>query len=301
MNTRVAVQSVPVSSAPLSPHKAAQNPKNQVLDTVPATVPLPGATQFTAVTDLIKTVFNVPAVSVTLHGAPGEQEGGAYRSFLEIPLVDEGDVIGALRVLDTELREFTDRDCALLEGFAKLVVEQVALWAEASRDMLTNAMTRRAFTDTLRKTFAAQQRTGCKNTLSIFDLDHFKSINDTWGHSAGDAVLRTVARVVMRELRAEDSFGRLGGEEFGILLANAGADAAAEVAERIRRAVERTVIPGFEEIRITASFGVAELTALTLSADDWITTADDQLYRAKDEGRNTVAVAKEASVAPLLN
>jgi len=301
MTTRVALHSVPASSAPLSPQGSALAARHQVVEAVPTTAPLPGATQFTAVTDLIKTVFNVPAVSVTLHGAPGDDEGGAYRSFLEIPLFDDSEVIGALRVLDTDLREFSDRDCLLLEGFAKLVVEHVSLWAEASRDMLTNAMTRRAFTDTLRKTYAAQQRTGNKSTLVIFDLDHFKSINDTWGHTAGDAVLRTVARVVMRELRTEDSFGRLGGEEFGIILSGAGVDAATEVAERIRRAIELTVIPGFEDIRITASFGVAELTALTVSADDWMTTADDQLYRAKDEGRNTVAVAARSSTAPLLN
>lgn len=301
MNTRAALHSVSASSAPLPATKPVQAPIYQAMDAVPATVPLPGAKQFTAVTDLIKTVFNASAVSVTLHGAPGEDEGGAYRSFLEIPLSDEGEVIGALRVLDTELREFTDRDCLLLEGFARLVVEQVTLWAEASRDMLTNAMTRRAFINTLRKTFAAQQRTGARETLVIFDLDHFKSINDTWGHTAGDAVLRTVSRVVTRELRAEDSFGRIGGEEFGVLLANADAEASREVSERIRRAIELTVIPDFEEIRVTASFGVAELTARTISADDWITTADDQLYRAKDEGRNTVAVASEPSVAPLLN
>lgn len=301
MNTRTAVHFAPASSAPLKAPTAPQTARNQVMDAVPATVAMPAAAQFTSVTDLIKAVFNVPAVSVTLHGAPGDTEGAAYRSFLEIPLFDQDEVIGALRVLDTELREFTDRDCILLEGFAKLVVEQVTLWSEASRDMLTNAMTRRAFNDTLRKTFAAQQRTGGKNALAIFDLDHFKSINDTWGHTAGDAVLRTVARVVMRELRTEDSFGRLGGEEFGIIMASANAAAAADVSERIRRAIEMAVVPGYEDIRITASFGVAELTGLTVSADDWITTADDQLYRAKDEGRNRVCMAAETSIAPLLN
>jgi len=301
MNTRVALHSVPSPSTPRKAPVAGQAKRYETVEVVPATTPLPAPAHFTAVTDLIKTVFNAPAVSVTLHGAPAEEEGAAYRSFLEIPLLDEGEVIGALRVLDTELREFTDRDCTLLEGFAKLVVEQVTLWAEASRDMLTNAMTRRAFNDTLRKTFAARQRIGGKNTLAIFDLDHFKSVNDTWGHTAGDAVLRTVARVVMRELRTEDSFGRLGGEEFGVLLANADAEAAGEVSERIRRAIELAVVPGFEGIRITASFGVAQLTDLTACADDWVTTADEQLYRAKDEGRNTVSVAAETIVAPLLN
>ncbi|WP_333829800.1 sensor domain-containing diguanylate cyclase [Pararhodobacter sp.] len=298
MNTRAAIHSFPVSPTPV---KAPKSPKLKVLVPTPSVSAMPSPAQFAAVTDLIKAVFNVPAVSVTLHGAPCEAEGGAYRSFLEIPLSDGGEVIGALRVLDTELREFTDRDCMLLEGFARLVVEQVVLWSEASRDMLTNAMTRRAFMDTLRKTFAARQRTGSKNALAIFDLDHFKSINDTWGHTAGDAVLHTVARLVMRELRTEDCFGRLGGEEFGVILANADGEDAAEVSERIRRAIELAVIPGYEDIRISASFGVADLTDLTVSADAWVTTADAQLYRAKDEGRNSVCVATETSAAPLLN
>lgn len=301
MNTRIAAPSAKVSSTPLSTRKAPQTARFQIVDATPSTRAMPPAAQFTTVTDLIKAVFNAPAVSVALHGAPGTDEGAAYRSFLEIPLLDQGEVIGALRVLDTELREFTDRDCLLLEGFAKLVVEQVTLWSEASRDMLTNAMTRRAFNDTLRKTFAARQRTGAPVALAILDLDHFKSVNDSWGHSAGDALLRTVARVVMRELRTEDSFGRLGGEEFGILLANTGAKDAADVAERIRRAIETASVPGYEGIRITASFGVAGLSDLTASADDWFTTADEQLYRAKDEGRNTVCVAAETCITPMLN
>jgi len=295
MNARVAIAG---SSSATGRYSA---PDSNAIGELPVVSALPSPAQFAAVTDLIKSVFNVPAVGIALHGSPVDAEGGIYRSFLEIPLVEDGEAIGALRILDTELREFTDRDCVLLEGFARLVVDQVALWAEASRDMLTNAMTRRAFNDTLRKTFASRQRTGSKTSLVIFDLDHFKAINDTWGHSAGDAVLRTVARVVMRELRTEDSFGRLGGEEFGILLANADGPAAAEVSERIRRAIESTVVPDFQEIRTTASFGVAELTDMTVSAEDWTASADDQLYRAKDEGRNAVCLAAKTMRAPVLN
>jgi len=295
MNARLAVAATSTQSSPFEPLKL------QAAAQLLPVAALPSPAQFEAVAGVIKSVFNVPAVSIALHGAPAEDQGEAYRAFLEIPLLDDGETIGSLRILDTELREFTDRDCILLEGFARLVVDQVTLWSEASRDMLTNSMTRRAFSDVLRKTFAARQRTGAKNTLVIFDLDHFKSINDTWGHSAGDAVLRTVARLVMRELRTEDSFGRLGGEEFGILLANADGEAAAEVSERIRRAIETVVVPGHEEIRTTASFGVAELTDMTVSADDWMTTADDQLYRAKDEGRNTVCLATAMRRVPVLN
>lgn len=257
----------------------------------PIQAALPAASQFDTVVDLIKSVFHVPAVAVALHGAPANAEGGVYRSFLEIPLIKDDAVIGSLRILDNAERNFTDRDCQLLEGFARLVVDQVDLWSEASRDMLTGAMTRRAFSDTLRKTFAARARAHGKASLIVFDLDHFKRINDTFGHSAGDAVLKTVSRAVMRELRVEDSFGRIGGEEFAILVANANAATASEVAERVRAAVERAVMPGYEQIRVTSSFGVAEATDALLDAEDWTHRADEQLYVAKETGRNRICIA----------
>ena len=257
----------------------------------PVQAALPAPAQFTAVTDLIKTVFHVPAVSVALHGSPANADGGVYRSFLEIPLINDDEVIGSLRVLDNVEREFSDRDCQLLEGFAKLVVDQVELWAEASRDVLTGAMTRRAFMDTLRKTFAARTRTQSKASLVLFDLDHFKTINDTWGHAAGDAVLKTVSRTVLRELRVEDSFGRVGGEEFAILVANADAATAADVAERVRIAIERALVPGHEQISVTSSCGVVEATNTVITVEDWIERADEQLYAAKNDGRNRVTVA----------
>ncbi len=260
----------------------------------PVQTALPAPAQFAAVTDLIKSVFHVPAVTVALHGQPANAEPGVYRSFLEIPLVEDKSVIGSLRILDTVEREFSDRDCQLLEGFAKLVVDQVGLWSEASCDMLTGAMTRRAFSDALRKAFAARARTRGKASLVLLDLDHFKRINDTQGHSAGDAVLKTVARTVMRELRIEDCFGRIGGEEFAILIANADAETAADVAERVRAAIERTTIPGHESIRVTASFGIAEATDGVLDAEDLTSRADAQLYSAKASGRNRVHVAEDA-------
>jgi len=261
----------------------------------PIQAALPAPAQFAAVIDLIKSVFNVPAVSVALHGAPANAEGGVYRSFLEIPLIKDDSVIGSLRVLDTADRDFSDRDCQLLEGFAKLVVDQVELWGEASRDVLTGAMTRRAFSDTLRKTFAARARARTHSALVLFDLDHFKAVNDTWGHAAGDAVLKAVARTVLRELRVEDSFGRVGGEEFAILVANADATIAAEVAERVRRAIERLSIPGYDEIKVTSSFGVAEATDALFDAEDWTERADAQLYEAKSSGRNRICVAQNDS------
>lgn len=290
MNARVALdlQAIqPVSSA--------------TAETAHAPRALPEAGQFGALVTLIKSVFQVPAVAIALHGEPDNAETGSYRTFLEMPLVKGDEVIGSLRILDNHHRTFTDHDCALLEGFARLVVEQVSLWAEASRDMLTGAMTRRAFLDILRKNHAARQRQSASASLVIVDLDHFKAINDSWGHAAGDAVLKATARTVMRALRAEDYFGRLGGEEFAILVAHADAQGAADVAERVRAAIESTKVPGYPQIKVTASFGVAELTDTMLDADDWVEAADDQLYRAKEEGRNRVARAVTVRRPAMLN
>jgi diguanylate cyclase (GGDEF)-like protein len=262
----------------------------QPADTLPEAqvVALPGVSQFAAVMDLIKSVLGVPAVTVALHGAPGDGERGVFRSFLEIPLLRQGRAIGSLRVLDTIERQYDERDCLLLEGFARLIVEQVDMWSEASRDVLTGAMTRRAFQDVLHKSFAARQRQSGDAALILFDLDHFKRINDTLGHAAGDAVLRATARAVLRELRVEDSFGRVGGEEFAILLSNTDPDRAAEVAERVRHAVARMIVPNHPDLAVTASFGVVGLDDSTPSPQALMDAADAALYAAKSGGRNRV-------------
>ena len=283
------------SGAPARPAAMPQVPGAEI----PVPLSLPAPAQFDALVTLIKSVFKVPAVGIALHGAPSANGRGVYRSFLEAPLIrfgehgEEDEVIGALRVLDTAERVFDERDCTLLDGFARLIVEQVDLWSEASRDLLTDAMTRRAFTDALKKTYAASERHASPVTLLMFDLDHFKAVNDTYGHSAGDEVLKTAARVLRRELRVEDSFGRLGGEEFAVILSNTGLSAAHDVAERIRRAIEDAVVEDLPHIRFTASFGLVTrepgVNDDIRSATEWLDRADAALYRAKNEGRNRIA------------
>lgn len=246
---------------------------------------------FDTLCDLIKQVFNVRSVTISLTGETPVAEPGVFRSFLDAPLVQDGKRIGTLRLLDGRERGFSYAERDMLDGFARMVVEQHSLWQMASRDALTGALSRRAFAEALDKAFSARSRNGQQATLVMFDLDHFKLVNDTHGHAAGDAVLKTVAEVVARELRTVDSFGRLGGEEFGIILDGADAMASEEVANRIRRAIARAVAPGFEQIAFTSSFGVAECTPDMLSTDDWMARADARLYAAKDAGRNRVCVA----------
>lgn len=128
-------------------------------------------------------------------------------------------------------------------------------------------------------------------SLIAFDVDHFKRINDRYGHGVGDRVLASVARLVADGLRAEDRVGRIGGEEFLIVSpATTRADAQA-IAERLRGAIESARLHGDgEDARLSASFGVVELTAADRDSESLLKRADDALYRAKHEGRNRVAV-----------
>jgi diguanylate cyclase (GGDEF)-like protein len=162
----------------------------------------------------------------------------------------------------------------------------------ARRDALTNALTRRALDEAAEIEIVRSLRHAMPLSLLLLDIDHFKSINDRFGHPAGDAVLRQFTTTTRRCLRREDLLGRIGGEEFGVLLPNTGAAGAAQLAERIRAAIADLDIE-IEGRRpsLQVSIGVA-----TLGDDgtDWpvlMRRADDALYAAKRAGRNRVAIA----------
>ena len=124
------------------------------------------------------------------------------------------------------------------------------------------------------------------------DIDHFKSYNDTFGHQAGDAVLKAVAETVLAGVRDIDFAARYGGEEFALVITGAGREQAAAAAERIRAALEaRSFVFGGKPSRVTASFGVAEFPAEAAAAGQLVRAADERLYRAKQGGRNRVVAA----------
>lgn len=127
--------------------------------------------------------------------------------------------------------------------------------------------------------------------LFILDIDHFKAVNDTWGHPAGDVVLQNVARIIQNSLRKGDHTGRLGGEEFAVLLPSASGDEALMLAERIRRQLEEAIIETPEaSIAVTISIGVALLYGHSI--DSVQEAADKALYQAKHNGRNQVSLAQ---------
>jgi diguanylate cyclase (GGDEF)-like protein len=199
---------------------------------------------------------------------------------------------------DQEIKVRIPRDFhGVLEELNRSIVwaheSQHALANRANRDGLTELLNRRAFDDTLAALFARKQRFGEQFALLLMDLDHFKSINDTYGHSTGDEVLRVIASRMMTDLRPFDQAFRVGGEEFAVLLSGVDSPAARQVAERLLHAIASHPIPLTVELSVTASIGV-----VTDAAGSDPTTlyraADAALYHAKTTGRNRVVVGERA-------
>lgn len=157
----------------------------------------------------------------------------------------------------------------------------------ASTDSLTGASNRRHFLGEIELELGRAKRNGLPVSLLALDIDHFKAVNDEYGHQAGDAVLKAFVEVIRGTLRPHDVLGRVGGEEFMVLLPDTSREAAAVLAERIRNRVESMVMP-FDgtTLSITVSVGVAEFGVDGDSQDAVFKAADTRLYQAKHEGRN---------------
>ncbi|PIW55077.1 MAG: sensor domain-containing diguanylate cyclase [Sphingomonadales bacterium CG12_big_fil_rev_8_21_14_0_65_65_10] len=213
-------------------------------------------------------------------------------SYLGIPLVNpDGYALGALCAMDSVPRKHSPAHIAILSDLAELVLELLEMRRISRTDFLTGAMTRREFRTRLERRMAGYSRHGRDCAIVLFDVDHFKQINDTYGHGAGDEVLKAVVSECSGHLRGEDIIARLGGEEFCLLLPETDADEAALAADRFRRLVSQIAIPGLPDVAITASFGVAPLLGAYESPEDWVHAADRALYRAKESGRNRCCVA----------
>jgi diguanylate cyclase (GGDEF)-like protein len=167
---------------------------------------------------------------------------------------------------------------------------QRQMYESALRDDLTKTFNKKYFTDRLESEFAFALRTKADLSLVTFDLDHFKEVNDTHGHPAGDQVLSEVAQTVAVLIRVEDVFARIGGEEFAVICRGADRVQGQTVAERIRQAVEghRFVIDG-QDIPVAISAGVASVPNPRITdAQAFVAAADQALYDAKRGGRNRV-------------
>lgn len=173
--------------------------------------------------------------------------------------------------------------------FWRQVVNTRRIRAMAMTDELTRLPNRRHILAVAEIAFDAAKREGRSAAVIVLDIDRFKVINDTWGHAAGDAVLQRVAHTCRAELRATDQIGRIGGEEFLVVLHSAIAQQSNEIAERLRLAVERLDLSSIApDLHITISLGICVTSDYDASAA--IAAADSVLYRAKANGRNRVAM-----------
>lgn len=212
---------------------------------------------------------------------------------------------GGHRWLDTHavpLRDADGRVTGLL-GVTRDITARKRIEHELERlaqtDPLTGLANRRHFTTLAEQELSRALRYGGSLSVLMMDLDHFKRVNDTYGHKAGDAVLKRFAELVRAELREVDVVGRVGGEEFAVLLPETDAEHAREVAERLRCSVAagEAEAGGGRMLRFTVSIGVASLGEKRRDLDALLTSADRALYRAKSGGRNAVCADDEGAAA----
>jgi diguanylate cyclase (GGDEF)-like protein len=218
-------------------------------------------------------------------------------SFLGVPVVFRDHATGLIALYNSGERAFTEEDAEVAELFASQVaialdnsrrVEQME--RQAVTDELTELYNRRAFADMGAKEVGRARRYKRPLALILFDIDHFKNVNDTHGHLIGDHVLKVLTQLVTRTTRATDVVCRYGGEEFIVLMPEAGRDEAVAMAERLRQEISRmTVVTAGGTLSLTVSLGVSELMAdENEDLERLISRADRAMYQAKAAGRNTV-------------
>ena len=219
-----------------------------------------------------------------------------------LPLTVGGQVIGSVllnhpvpyaEAEQQRIRDSVSQAAPVLANLRNLAVAEI----RAATDGLTGLPNKRAVTDAMKRLFAQASTTTSPLGLLLIDLDHFKQINDQWGHPVGDQVLANVGAVLRSVLRARDFAGRNGGEEFAVLLPDTGILAGLEIAERIRTAIAEISLPG-TDVSVTASLGVVGFPDHATTLDRLERLADAALYIAKREGRNRVELADPASADP---
>ncbi len=222
------------------------------------------------------------------------------RFYIGIPLrTPDGYNIGTLCAIDRKPRKLSSDEISLLRDLARLVIDELELRQIATTDSLTGAQTRRSFHLEVEREIERAKRYNRPAAFVAFDVDHFKTVNDTYGHAAGDKALQSLAAVCNASLRSVDLFARLGGEEFVVLLPETDRLGAMEVAEKLRNTIAVTpIVCDDQQFNITASFGVTVFDQEVASVHTLLNRADEALYQAKNAGRNrTVYLGKDTDLS----
>ncbi|WP_111977981.1 sensor domain-containing diguanylate cyclase [Algibacillus agarilyticus] len=158
-------------------------------------------------------------------------------------------------------------------------------------DKLTQLYNRGYWEECLDKEFKRCKRTGSTSSMLMFDIDHFKKVNDAYGHPTGDEVIKTTANILRETMRETDIAGRYGGEEYVVILINANAEQAFNFAERLRERIAKTVVHHLDfSVNYTVSLGICEISDKIVNHSQWIEMSDQGLYRSKEAGRNTSTI-----------
>ncbi len=221
-------------------------------------------------------------------GSPYVTGGPNIRFYASSPLITPGGhIIGTICAIDSKPRDFSERETAILEDIAAITMDTMEMRRLAETDALTGVMSRRGLMDAGRLALMRTRRARQDLTCVTLDIDHFKAINDRFGHAGGDKVLEAVVAACTIHLREIDHFGRIGGEEFAILLENTDARGGVVVAEKLRKAIEALeIVRDGNRVPVTASFGVASQSQAGGDLAALLGVADANLYAAKREGRN---------------
>jgi len=209
-----------------------------------------------------------------------------------VPLKVYDDTIGVINMSNKKDGKFSMDDLKIISSLADqaaVAINNARLYEMAVTDSLTKLFIRRHFMQRLDGEFKRAKRYGHELSMLMLDIDHFKELNDTYGHQAGDKVLVEVARLFKRTIRGTDIVGRYGGEEFCILLPETSTSGAITFAERVRQEMEEMIIDFNNiELRTTISIGTATLPRDANSPTELISTADLAMYKSKEGGRNRV-------------
>ncbi|MDQ0319419.1 diguanylate cyclase (GGDEF)-like protein [Pararhizobium capsulatum DSM 1112] len=210
------------------------------------------------------------------------------RFYAGVPLKTKaGHTIGTVCAIDRRARSFSSRDLTILQELSGAAMDRIELMQSAATDSLTEALTRRAFKQEADQLISLARRHQHDLSCIVLDIDHFKRVNDTHGHAAGDDALKAVACACRTVLRAGDLFGRLGGEEFAVLLPHIDRNGAEAVAEKLRLVIASQAVSGaYGTLNVTASLGSTSLSIIGKDVDTLLAQADAAMYRAKNEGRN---------------